>query len=64
MGVIRALPKISEPPKPQRMSGALRNTPKIIFRMDSVQTIDKFIARSFDMFHCATSVTSRVSQRE
>ena len=41
------------------MRGSFRDTPKIIFRMGSVKTIDKFIARSFDIFHCATSVLRR-----
>jgi hypothetical protein len=40
------------------MRSSFRNTPKIIFRMGSVQTIDEFIACSFDIFHCATSVFS------
>jgi hypothetical protein len=38
------------------MRGSFRDTSKIIFRMGSVKTIDKFIARSFEIFHCATSV--------
>jgi len=40
------------------MRGSFRDTPKIIFRMGRVKTIDKFVARSFNIFHCATSVTS------
>lgn len=39
------------------MRCSFRDTPKIIFRMRRVKTIDKLIACSFDIFHCATSVT-------
>lgn len=46
------------------MRGSFRDTPKIIFRMGRVKTIDKFIARSFDIFHRATSVLPSVPQRE
>jgi hypothetical protein len=35
------------------MGGSFRDTPKIIFRMGRMETIDKFIACSFDTFHCA-----------
>jgi hypothetical protein len=38
------------------MHGSFRDTPEIIFGMGRVKTIDKFIARSFEIFHCATSV--------
>ena len=41
------------------MRGPFRDTPKIIFRMGRVKTIDKFVARSFNIFHCATSVLRR-----
>jgi hypothetical protein len=41
------------------MRGPFRDTPKIIFCMGSVKTIDEFIARSFVIFHCATSVLRR-----
>ena len=35
------------------MRGSFRDTPKILFCMGRVKTIDKFIACSFDTFHCA-----------
>ena len=41
------------------MRGPFRDTPKIIFRMGRVKTIDEFVARSFNIFHCATSVLPR-----
>jgi hypothetical protein len=56
VGAIRAAAKIGEPPESQCMRGSFRDTPKIIFRMGRVKTIDKFITRSFEIFHCATSV--------
>ena len=46
------------------MRGSLRDTPKIIFRAGRVKTIDKLIARSFDIFHCTTSVTYLIPKRE
>jgi hypothetical protein len=33
--------------------GPFGDTPKIIFRERGVKAIDKFIAGSFDIFHCA-----------
>jgi hypothetical protein len=38
--------------------GSFRNTPKIIFRNGGVKTIDKLIARSFDIFHCVPFLQS------
>lgn len=57
IGAIRALAKIGEPTESQSMRCSFRDTPKIIFCMSRVKTIDKLIACSFNIFHCATSVT-------
>ena len=45
------------------MRGSFRDTSKIIFRKGGVKTIDKFIARSFDIFHCVPSVLFRSPTR-
>lgn len=46
------------------MRGSFRDTPKIIFRIGRVKTIDKLIARSFDIFHGITSVSYLIPKRE